>query len=144
MAGLVGLNIFFVIKYMQLQKRLSVFFSGKNADDLELIMSAQIKKLHKTVDDVKDINSTIEVMQSGIKKSLQKVGVVRFNPFRDIGGDQSFSVALLDEKNDGLVLSSLFTREGTRIYTKPIEKGVSTYKLTDEESEAINKALSNE
>jgi hypothetical protein len=67
--------------------------------------------------------------------------VVRFNPFKDIGGDQSFALALLDGKNSGLVVSSLHTREGTRIYSKPVIKGESEkYPLTDEEKSAIKAA----
>ena len=70
-------------------------------------------------------------------RSIQKVGVVRFNPFKETGGNQSFSIALLDSKDNGLVISSLFTRQGTRIYAKPVKNGKSTYQLSKEELEAI-------
>jgi hypothetical protein len=69
--------------------------------------------------------------------SIQKVGVVRFNPFRDTGGDQSFCICLLDAQDKGLIISSLFTREGAKVFTKPIEAGQSKYPLTEEEKEAI-------
>jgi len=75
------------------------------------------------------------------KKHVQKVGVVRFNPFKDIGGDQSFSIALLDEEDNGLVITSLYGREGNRVYAKPIEGGQSKYQLSDEEKEAISRAI---
>jgi hypothetical protein len=75
------------------------------------------------------------------QKSIHKVGIIRFNPFKDIGGDQSFALALLDGKNSGIVISSLHTREGTRIYSKPIIKGESEkYTLTEEEKQAIKTA----
>ncbi len=71
-------------------------------------------------------------------RGLHKVGIVRYNPFKDLGGDQSFAIALLDGKNSGLVISSLHTREGTRVYAKPISAGDSKkYALTEEEKQAI-------
>jgi hypothetical protein len=76
-------------------------------------------------------------------QSIQKVGVIRFNPFKDTGGDQSFSIAFLDAKDTGFVLSSLFTREGNRVYTKPITEGDSKYPLTEEEKEVITLATKN-
>ena len=76
-------------------------------------------------------------------KSLHNVGLIRFNPFKDIGGDQSFSLALLDGKKSGVVISSLHTREGARLYVKPVSRGNSEkYPLTEEEKQAIKIASS--
>lgn len=72
--------------------------------------------------------------------NVQKVGMIRFNPFSEIGGDQSFSVALLDGKDDGVVITSFYTREGNRVYGKPIKKGESQYALSKEEVKAIETA----
>jgi hypothetical protein len=73
--------------------------------------------------------------------NLQKVGFVRFNPFAATGGDQSFSLALLDRKNNGLVLSSLHSRESTRLYAKTLKRGKSIdYELSKEEQKAIEHA----
>ena len=72
---------------------------------------------------------------------FHKFGLVRFNPFKDVGGDQSFSLAILNGKDNGIVISSLFTREGTRVYSKSISAGeAEKYPLTEEEKEAIKKA----
>ncbi len=68
---------------------------------------------------------------------LQKVGMVRFNPFSEVGSDQSFSVALLNGQDDGVVITSLYTREENRVYGKPIKGGISEYSLSNEEKEAI-------
>ena len=67
--------------------------------------------------------------------------MTRFNPFEDLGGDQSFAIAMLDEHNNGALITSLHGRERTMIYAKPIEKGKSTYNLTKEEAETIQKAI---
>lgn len=80
-------------------------------------------------------------MRSVLKGTVQKVGVVRFDAFEDVGGKLSFSVALLNEHGDGIVLSSLNGRQESRSYVKPVEGGESSYTLSKEEREAIAKAL---
>ena len=74
------------------------------------------------------------------KFNIQKVGIVRFNPFKEVGGNQSFSIALLDGKDDGVVITSLYLREGNRVFAKPIKGGKSEFNLSKEEIEAINLA----
>src|SRR3989344_5821662 len=71
---------------------------------------------------------------------VQRVGLVRFNPFSETGGDQSFALALLNGKDNGVVLLSLHGREGTRVYVKPVKDGESTYELSKEERQAIEEA----
>lgn len=73
--------------------------------------------------------------------SIQKIGLIRFNPFDDTGGDQSFCLAALDAKNNGFILSSIHARSGTRIYTKEIISGKSEHHLSDEENSALKKAV---
>ncbi len=98
---------------------------------------AYIKKINGRID---DIAKNLDFTRKMAEISLQKVGVVRFNPFKDMGGDQSFSIALLDSGNNGLVVSSIYSRDGNRVYTKPIKNGDSEYQLSNEEKEAIRKA----
>ncbi len=72
---------------------------------------------------------------------VRHVGLVRFSPFHDTGGDQSFALALLDGRGDGVVLTGLHSRHDSRLYAKPIEGGSSSYSLTTEEREAMSRAL---
>ncbi len=72
---------------------------------------------------------------------VQKVGLVRFNPFKEIGGDHSFSLALLDGKETGVVITGLHTRERTRVYMKAIKAGRGEHELSEEERKALEKAL---
>ena len=74
-------------------------------------------------------------------RSLQHIGLVRFNPFEDTGSDQSFAIALLDDQRDGIVLSSLHGRTNTRVFAKPVAAGGSPHNLSDEESQAIRIAI---
>lgn len=87
----------------------------------------------------------IEAQFAGIdgrsRRSLQHIGLVRFNPFEDTGSDQSFAIALLDDARDGIVLSSLHGRANTRVFAKPVANGMSSHHLSDEESQAIRIAV---
>jgi len=91
--------------------------------------------------ELKKISEELEKLKKENKFSIQRIGLVRFNPFSELGGNQSFSVALLDGNNNGFVITSLYTREGNRIYAKPISDGKSQYLLSREEKEAIDKAI---
>jgi hypothetical protein len=87
----------------------------------------------------------IEAMQALVEgrteRSLQHIGLVRFNPFEDTGSDQSFAIALLDDARDGIVISSLHGRSNTRVFAKPVTGGDSAHALSDEESQAIRIAI---
>jgi len=131
-----------MLKLKATQKNLEVLFSGKKAVDLESILlghSKDILAIDKEIQELFEISNKIHNLT---QRSVHKVGIIRFNPFKDIGGDQSFALALLDGKDNGVTISSLHTREGTRIYSKPITKGESEkYTLTEEEKAAIKAAI---
>ena len=91
--------------------------------------------------DFEKISKELADLKKENQFSVQKIGMIRFNPFSEVGGGQSFSVALLDANNDGVVITSLYTREGNRVYGKPIKNSQSEYQLSDEEKNAINKAV---
>jgi hypothetical protein len=134
-------DILLLIWVIRIRKKIRIFLKGKKVKDLEEVISEQLKRMKKTEGDVKKLFKWNKDLQRVSDISIQKVGVVRFNPFKDTGGDQSFVIALLDSGDNGLVLSALYTREGTRVYTKPIKKGSSSYHLTKEEEKAIAEAI---
>jgi len=133
-------NVFLHLRLLQIKKRLKVFFNGKKASDLEGVLFEEIKRLKKAETDIKELFNSTKLLEKMANQSIQKVSIVRFNPFKETGGNQSFAIALLDPQDNGLVISSLFTREGNRIYSKPIENGQSKYPLSKEELEALKKA----
>ncbi|HPN54874.1 MAG TPA: DUF4446 family protein [Candidatus Moranbacteria bacterium] len=136
------LAIFALIRQRKIRKNLETLFSGKQAQDLESILLAQTKEICQLDKEIQELFEISNQIHDLAQKSVHKVGIVRFNPFKDIGGDQSFALALLDGKNSGIVISSLHTREGTRIYSKPVTKGASEkYTLTEEEKQAIKTAI---
>jgi hypothetical protein len=88
-----------------------------------------------------EIETTQAVIESRSQRSLQHIGMVRFNPFEDTGSDQSFAIALLDDRRDGVVISSLHGRTNTRIFAKPVANGTSAHNLSEEEAQAIRVAV---
>lgn len=109
----------------------------KEPEGLEEILN-YLKKLEKKLE---DFSREFEGFKKESRKTLQKIGIVRFNPFKEIGGNQSFSIAVLDRNNNGFVITSHYGRETNRVYAKPIERGQSKYQLSGEERRAIEKAI---
>jgi len=99
----------------------------------------QFKELEKKVD---KISRGLENLKKDSKLHIQKVGLIRYNPFSNVGGDQSFSIALLNSENNGIVITSLYAQDSNRVYSKSVEKGKSQYSLSQEEEKAIAKAIS--
>ena len=88
-----------------------------------------------------EILGSIDKIKKDQKQVIQKVGMVRYSAFQDTGSDLSFTLALLDKNNNGVVLNGIYSREMSNIYAKPVENGKSTYTLSEEEQQAINKAI---
>ncbi len=125
-----------------LKKNNALLFTGKKVTNLEELLLSQAKTLRILDKDIQELYNISNQINNLSFRSLHKIGLVRFNPFKDVGGNQSFSLALLNGRNDGLIINSLFTREGTRIYFKSITAGKSQkHPLTEEDQEAIQKAL---
>ena len=100
-----------------------------------------LKQLELLGQEIEGVTQELAKLKQEGKKAVSKVGIVRFNPFRETGGDQSFCVALLDGNNNGVVVTSYYGREANRVYAKPIQGGSSEYQLAKEEQEAIEKAM---
>jgi len=113
------------------------FKNKKEPQDIKEVLNG----LKKTQEQLEILSQKLADLQKKSKLSVQRVGMVRFNPFNEVGSNQSFSLALLDDNNDGLVITSLYTRQENRIYGKPIKAGNSEYTLSNEEKQAIEKAI---
>ena len=130
-------GVFWTVK---MEKRLKRFFVGKKAKDLE----DTIITIENDITELKSAKEKTEKEIIGInqklKKSVRGLETVRFNPFPDQGSNQSFAIGMLNEDGDGVVFSSLYSRERMSIFAKPIKNGKSEYELTEEEKEALKKA----
>lgn len=88
----------------------------------------------------RELEKYLKLAEGRLRGSVQGIGVVRFNPFTSQGGNQSFAAAFLDERGNGVVFSTLYSRDRVGVYAKPVENGASSFELTGEEKEAIAKA----
>jgi len=109
--------------------------------NLEEILHSQNEHLKKQSQEIKNLQNFANSLKNDLGFTLSRANVLRFNAFPGEGGDQSFSLALLDQHKNGVVISSLHNREGDRVYAKPIQNSQSQYHLTKEEMETINFAF---
>ena len=122
------------------QKFMNKLGNGNNLDEM---MKEYMKKVNLVEEKNNEIISYCKVLDDNMKKCTQKIGIVRYNAFKDTGSDLSFSLAILDDYNNGVVLNGIYARDSSNIYAKPVENGNSKYVLSDEEKEAINRAINN-
>jgi hypothetical protein len=131
---------FFFWQFRTYRQRQTALLQGEEIPDLEAIVLKQKKTLAVHDKNLRELGKLLVELVDNNKFNLQKIGVVRFNPFADTGSNMSFAMALLDGQNNGIVISSLHSREGTRVYGKPIQDGQSSFVLNEEEKQAIQKA----
>lgn len=129
---------FFLWRMISHYQRLTSGVQKKKLDD---VLEKILKDITFDEKRLNQLSQEIEKLQRDGSLHIQKVGLVRFNPFSDTGGDQSFVLSLLDDQDNGFVLSTLHSRDKTRIYAKPVSQGKARgYNLSKEESQAIEKA----
>jgi uncharacterized protein DUF4446 len=125
-----------------LRQRLRRLIGDSQGAGLDELLDRQFRRLDTVAERVEALNQLHHELEGLTQRSIQKVAVIRFNPFADTGGDQSFAIALLDAEGSGVVLSSLHGRADTRFFAKQVQAGRSKHTLSDEEQDAIRKALS--
>ncbi len=131
-----------MLELSRLKKRQKKLMTGVDGDNLERMLLGQIDATRQIENENARLNEENRRIDALLQQAVTRVGVVRFCAFEDMGSDLSYAVALLDSYNNGVVLSSLFGREDSRSYAKPIKDGHSTYTLTKEEEQALKDAMS--
>ncbi|MGH2407926.1 MAG: DUF4446 family protein [Candidatus Limnocylindrales bacterium] len=125
----------------QLSTRLEGLTRGEHGGSLETILEAHLRTVRDVGNDLQAVVKRTAALEVRLPTAIQQVGLVRFNPFDDTGSNQSFALALLDGVGDGVVVSSLHSRQATRLYMKPVVRGAADRAMSDEETEAIKQAL---
>jgi hypothetical protein len=137
--GLAGIVIL-LARQQKLLGQYQQLMAGTKAENLEAALMEHISHIRETGERVENLDRKAHLLEVGGGFSLRHLGLVRYNPFRDTGGDQSFAVVLADSHGDGIVLSSLHARDTTRVYAKPLHAWGSSHQLTEEEKQAIVEA----
>ena len=120
--------------------RLKRLFRGSDAKSLEGLMQEVVTRMQMLRDSAECHDEYIHALESRLKRQGHGVQLLRFNPFKDVGGTQSFAVAIVNEEGDGVVFSSLYSRERMSVFAKPIKNGTSDIELTEEERTVVDGA----
>lgn len=125
----------------RLETRFDTLFENVSEDNVARMLTEYLTTVRGTAATVQRIKSEHDAIAGIVPRTIQHVGLIRFSPFHDTGGNQSFTLALLDGQRDGVIVTGLHSRTESRLYAKPVERGESSYALTPEEREAIERAL---
>ncbi len=120
-----------------LEFRIKKLLRGKTGDDLEDLIRRTNRDLSNLTISESEVKREIEEIRDKMRHHIRGVKTIRFNPFKDSGSNQSFATAFVNDEGDGVVISSLYSRDRVNIYAKPLEGHKSEYELTDEEKRAI-------
>ncbi|MGC9602804.1 MAG: DUF4446 family protein [Minisyncoccia bacterium] len=143
-AGALLVAFLLLINTALLEHRLAKLTLGRNGS-LEETIGMLLRETKEMREFRGEVERYLKLVESRLRGSVSGVGIVRFNPFSadGQGGNQSFAAAFLDEEANGVVLSTLYARNHVGVYAKPLQNGTSTYELSEEEKEAIERARQN-
>ena len=142
---LVLLVITMMAKLSSLNKKYKKFLEKLgNGNNIEEDLETYTYRVEKVEKQNAEIANYVKTLDEDLTRCIQKVGIVRYNAFKDTGSDLSFTLALLDEHNDGVVLNGIYSREMSNIYAKPVKNGESSYTMSEEEKMAVQKAINSE
>lgn len=129
------------VQIHKLKKKYNMFMDGKNAKTLEESIMSRMDQMDYLISSNKKNENDIQTIYKNLKSTFQKVGLVKYDAFQEMGGKLSFSLALLNETNDGFIINAMHSREGCYTYIKEIIDGNSVITLADEEKEALDMAM---
>jgi len=136
-----GVAVAALLQAHRLSQRFTAALGSNGHDSLETTLASHLTRVEEVDQRLTALNSEYKRLSVTNSLASQKISIVRFNPFGDTGGDQSFSLAVLDAQNSGYVLTSIHGRQGTRVYVKPVDFGKSKYTLSAEEQQALSQAI---
>ena len=125
----------------RVEAQMQSIFADLAQESTSRMLVDYLSSVRRTAATVESMRQEHEQLVDLMPSAIRHVGLVRFSPFHDTGGDQSFALALLNGRRDGVVVTGLHSRTDSRLYAKPIENGLSEYALTPEEREAMDRAL---
>jgi hypothetical protein len=135
--------IILTINFFKLKNHYDTLVSGVSKKTLEGVLTGMVKDIHMSKRQIAQLAERCATIEKEAQFHIQKIGLLRFNPFKDTGGDQSFILSLLDAKDTGVVITALYSRSGTRWYAKKVIEGKGAeHELSDDEKRALKLASS--
>ena len=140
----IALLVYCVILHIRLgslKKKYDFFMQGDNGASLERKLSVEVSEIRDAAKGLETMMTEQAAIRNIQSNTIQKIGFIKYNAFENIGNDLSFALTLLDGNNNGICISSIYGRNESRIFSKPIVKGISLVSLSQEELESLNEAL---
>lgn len=125
----------------KLKKKYKRLTRGVNNKNLEELIISKFNEVDKASAKADEAINQCKIIKDEIKGCVNKVSVIRYKAFSDIGSDLSFSIAILDSYNDGVIITGIYSRQDSITYAKPVDKGISRYELSEEETYVLNDAI---
>ncbi|MHC1684964.1 MAG: DUF4446 family protein [Clostridiaceae bacterium] len=135
------MNLISLVSIGKLKKRYKKMMKGNDNQDIEALITKHIEDIEKVKADNESLMNQYDELKSKINKAVQKTAILRYKAFEDVGSDLSFSLALLDDENSGVIVTSIYGRNESTVYAKPIDNGISRYDMSEEEEEVLQRAL---
>lgn len=133
--------IILVLSNKKLNKRYRKMMKGVNNKNLEQLINSKLEDIEKAISNSEEAINECNVVREELKGCVNKIAIMRYKALPDVGSDLSFSVAILDSYNDGVIITGIYTRQDSTTYAKPIDKGISRYELSEEETHVLNEAI---
>ncbi|NEZ47866.1 DUF4446 family protein [Clostridium niameyense] len=125
----------------KLKLKYKKFMRGTNNANIEELINNYLDKIDKAKEETEYVKELYSDLDKRVKGCVQKVAIVRYRAFDDVGSDLSYSIALLDSNNNGVILTSIFGRNESTTYAKPVDKGISRYELSSEENQVLENCI---
>ena len=128
------------LRLRRMNRQLLALTRGSEGNSLEEVLTAHLDTVHTTVKQMEILEQAVAVLQAQMPSCLQRAHLIRYDAFADVGGEQSFSLALLDANGNGVVLTSVYSRMDVRVYAKAIRDGRASHPLSEEENRALRES----
>lgn len=134
-------TIVLLLSVNKVEKKYRKMMRGTNSRNLEEVINSNLDNIDVALNNSKESLEICEKIAEDLKSCVNKVAIMRYKAFEDVGSDLSFSIAILDSYNDGVIITGIYSRHDSTTYAKPIDKGISRYDLSEEELHVLNEAI---
>ena len=134
-------TIVLLLSVNKVEKKYRKMMRGTNSRNLEEVINSNLDNIDVALNNSKESLERCEKIAEDLKSCVNKVAIMRYKAFEDVGSDLSFSIAILDSYNDGVIITGIYSRHDSTTYAKSIDKGISRYDLSEEELHVLNEAI---
>ncbi|WP_373897217.1 DUF4446 family protein [Haloimpatiens sp. FM7315] len=125
----------------KMENKIRKLTRGVDNKNIEQIIETYFTKAEEGKDQIIKLEESVNALNEKLKGCIQKTSIIRYRAFEDVGSDLSFSIALLDGNNNGVIITGIYSREDSVVYAKPVDRGISRYDLSEEEKEVLEKVI---